>query len=123
MTTSEQAAVQVSSSSLMSPQVRIQPSVSRDNPRLRTNSGKQDGRDSTTEAENVDDSQSVSEVANTLTRKPHRWRARRQDRCRNVKTKLVDIRQQVDRNRARWSRLGYEWFTRRTTLLASEERR
>ena len=36
---------------------------------------------STTEAENVDDSLSVSEVANTQNKKPHRWRARRQDRC------------------------------------------
>ena len=38
-----------------------------------------------TEAENVDDSQSNSEVAwkipNTQTRKLHRWRARRQDSC------------------------------------------
>ena len=28
---------------------------------------------------------------------------------------------QVDRNRARWSRLECEWFGRRTTLLASKE--
>ena len=78
---------------------------------------------STTVEENVDDSQSVSEVANTQTRKPHGWRARRQDRCRDVKTKLMEIRQKMDRTRDRWSRLGYEWFSRRTTLLASEERR
>ena len=38
----------------------------------------------------------------------------------DVKTKLMVIRQKVDRNRARWSRLRYEWFIRRTTLLASE---
>ena len=41
----------------------------------------------------------------------------------DAKTKLMVIRQKVDRNRAGWSRLGYEWFIRRTTLLASEERR
>ena len=34
----------------------------------------------------------------------------------------MEIRQKVGRNRARWSTLGYEWFSRRTTLLASEER-
>ena len=45
--------------------------MSRDNPRLRTNSGKHD-EISATEEENVDDSQSVSEVANTQARKPHK---------------------------------------------------
>ena len=73
--------------------------MSRDNLRLRTDSCKDEI--STTETENVDDSQSVSEVGNTQTRKPHRWRARRQDRCRDVKTKLTEIRQKVDRNRTK----------------------
>ena len=73
--------------------------MSRDNLRLRTDSCKDEI--STTETENVDDSQSVSEVANTQTRKPHRWRAHRQDRCRDV----------------------YEWPIRMTILLASDERR
>ena len=41
VTTSEQAAVQVSSSSQTSGE--IQASMSRDNPRLRTNRGKEDG--------------------------------------------------------------------------------
>ena len=51
---------------------------------------------STTEAENVDDSHSVSEVAwkiqNTQTRKPP-------GPLSDVKTKLTEIRQKVDRNR------------------------
>ena len=40
-----------------------------------------------------------------------------------VKTKLMEIRQKVDKNRAGWIRLGYEGFSRRTILLASEEKR
>ena len=78
---------------------------------------------STNEAENVDDSQSVSEVANTQTRKPHRWRARRQDIFSDAKTKLMEIGQKVDRNSARRIRLRCEWLSRRTILQASEERR
>ena len=41
----------------------------------------------------------------------------------DVETKLMEIRQKVERNRARWSRHGYEWFSRRMILLASEETR
>ena len=37
-----------------------------------------------------------------------------------VKTKPTEIGQ-VDRNRARWIRLGYEWFGRRTILPARQE--
>ena len=40
----------------------------------------------------------------------------------DVKTKLMVIRQKVDRNRARWIRLRCEYLSRRTILLASEER-
>ena len=32
----------------------------------------------------------------------------------DVETKLMEIRQKVERNRARWSRHGYEWFSRRS---------
>ena len=65
-----------------------------------------------TEAENVDDNQSVSEVA---------WRIPNTQTAQaasappgpssDVKTKLMVIRQKVDRNRAKWSRLGSEWFS------------
>ena len=42
----------------------------------------------------------------------------------DVKTKLMEsVRQKVDRNRARWIRLRCEWLSRRTVLLANEERR
>ena len=41
----------------------------------------------------------------------------------DVKTKLMVIRQTVDRNRARWIRLRCEWLSRRTILPASEESR
>ena len=78
---------------------------------------------STTEAEEtVDDSQSVSELANTQTRKEHMASAP-PGQLSDVKTKLMEIRQKVDRNRARWIRLGCEWFGRRTIMLASEETR
>ena len=40
----------------------------------------------------------------------------------DVKTKLMVIRQKVDRNRASWSRLECEWFSRRATLLAKRGR-
>ena len=77
VTTSQQAAVQVSSSS-PAQHVSCVIFVSEQTVASKTD------ENSTTEAENVDDSQAVSEVAqkipNTQTRKPHRWRARRQNR-------------------------------------------
>ena len=41
----------------------------------------------------------------------------------DVKTRLMVIRQKVDRNRARWSRRACEWLSRTRTLVASKERR
>ena len=78
-------AVQVSNSSQTGPQVRSSPACLVNSPRVRRNSGKQDGREFNNRGGEVDHSTSVSEVAN-----PHRWRARRQDRSRDVKTKLMD---------------------------------
>ena len=70
----------------------------------------------------MDDSQLLPEVWNTQTRTPHRWRSALPGQMSDVKTKLTVIRQ-VDRNRARWIKLRCEWLSRRTILLASEERR
>ena len=96
--------------------------MSRDNPRLRTNHCKQDGRDfnhrggergrqpiSFRSCEHAD--QKAAQVASA----PPGPLSRCEDE--------VEIRQKVDRNRARWSRLGYEWFIRKTILSASDERR
>ena len=123
MTTSEQAAVHISSSSQTSPQVRSSPASLVYNPRLRAHSGKQDGREFNNRGGErgrqpisfqscVEDSehtdQKAAQVASALPVP-----------LSEVKTKL---RQKVDRNSARWIRLGYEWFSRRTTLPASDER-
>ena len=53
----------------------------------------------------MDDSQAVSEVANTQTRKAAQVASAPPGQSSDVKTKLMVIRQKVDRSRARWSRL------------------
>ena len=82
---------------------------------------------STTEAENVDDSQSVLrscvEDSEYVDQKAAQVASAPPGPLSDGETKLMVIRQKVDRNRAGWSRLGYEWFVRSTTLPASEERR
>ena len=81
---------------------------------------------STTEAENVDDTQTVFKVAEDPERtdqKAAQVASAPPGPLSDVKTKLMVIRQKVDRNRAKRSRLEREWFSRRTTLLASKERR
>ena len=117
MTTSEQPAVQVSSSSQTSPQVRSSPAGLVYNPRLRANSGKQDGRDfnnrggergrqPTSFRSCVEDSEHTDQKTAQVASAPPGLLS-------EVKTKTSEIRQKVDRNRARWIRLGYEWFSRR----------
>ena len=82
-------------------------------PRLRANSGKQNGRD-------------FNKRCGDRGRQPIRFRTHRPESRASgdeLKTKIMEIRQKVDRNRAKWIRLGYEWFSRRTILPASEEMR
>ena len=75
----------------------------------------------------MDDCQSVSEVAqkipNTWTRKPTQVASAPPGPLSDVTTKLMENKQKVDRNWARWIRLGCEWPGRRTILPTSEERR
>ena len=94
------------------------------NPRLRANSGMQDGRDfnkrgggrgwqpvsfrsCTGDSEHTD--QKAAQVASAPP-----------GPLSEVKTKFMEIRQKVGRNRARWIRLGYECFSCRTILPASQ---
>ena len=77
---------------------------------------------STTEAENVDDSQSASRSLEDTDQNAAQVASAPPGQMSDVKTKLTVIRQ-VDRNRARWIKLRCEWLSRRTILLASEERR
>ena len=67
---------------------------------------------STTKVENVGDGQPVSEAAERIPNAQTRSRAvsERAVRAEDVKRKPVGIRQKVDRDRARWSRLVCEWF-------------
>ena len=119
--------LQVSSSSQTSPHVRSSPACLVDNPRFRANFGKQDGRYFNNRGGErgrqpisfrrcVEDSEDTDQKAAQVASAPP-------GPLSDAKTKLMVIRQKVDRSRAGWSRLGYEWFIRRTTLLASEERR
>ena len=92
--------------------------MSRDNPRLRANSGKHDGRYFNNRCgergrqpisfrSSVQDSEHTDQKAAQVASAPP-------GPLSEVKTKLMKIMQKVDRNRARWIRLGYEWFSRGT---------
>ena len=105
---------------------KIQPSMSRGNPRLRANSGKQGGRDFNNRGGDrgrqpisfqsyVEDSEHTDQKTEQVASAPP-------GSLSDMKTKLMVTRQKVDRSRAWWSRLECEWFSRRTTPPASRER-
>ena len=106
----------------------IQPSMSRDNPRLRANNGKQDGQDFNNRGgergrQPIISFQSCVEDSEHTDQKAAQVASAAPGPLSDVKTKLMVIRQKVDRNRTSWSRLECEWFSLRTTLLASKEMR
>ena len=106
---------------------KIQPKMSRGNPRLEENSGKQDGRDFNNGGGErgrqpisfqscVEDSEHTDQKAAQVASAPAGpWS--------DVKTKLMVVRQKVDRNRSSCSRLECEWFSRWTTLLQASRRK
>ena len=65
---------------------------------------------STFEVENVNDSQSISEVAQEI---PKATILTAHGSLDNVQTKLMMIRQKLDRETARWSRLVCDQVSRR----------
>ena len=86
-----------------------------DNPCLRANSGKQDGRDFNDQGGKrgplpisfrscVEDSERTDQKAAQVVSAPL-------GPLDDVKTKIVVIRQKVDRDRSKWSRLVCEWFS------------
>ena len=105
---------------------KVQPNMSRGNPHLEANSGKQDGRDFNNRGGErgrpisfqscVEDSEHTDQKAAQVASAPA-------GPLPDVKTKLMVIRQNVDRNRASWSRLECEWFSRWTTLLQASHLR
>ena len=126
MTASAQSAVE-SHTSVFHANRSYQAACLVDSPRLRANSGKHDGRDFNNRGGErgrqaisfrscAEDSEHTDQEAAQVPSPPPGPLA-------DVKAKLMEIRKKVDRNRARWFRLGYEWFVRRTILLASEGRR